>query len=140
MGARERTYQIHNAQLVYEGEALQAEKDHQADKKHLKKKMREALEQRLEELEDERKNVSVTDYNAKKMTEEGGSMYDGKAKKKKKLNEANPVMVVGDFRGLFVVVVVCAFFFFFFFFLDGRKRRINPPHVNYTIRDSDIYN
>ena len=68
--ARERTYQIHNAQLVYEGEAVQAEKDYQMDRKHLKKKMREALEQRLEELEEEKKNVSVVDYSTKKMTEE----------------------------------------------------------------------
>lgn len=76
--ARERAYQIHNAQVVYEIEVsqsasrqmgvcvcvcvcslvwqmLQAEKDLDMDKKHLKKKMREALEHRLEELEEERK-------------------------------------------------------------------------------------
>lgn len=73
--ARERDYQIRNAQLVYDGEVRtkpffgfvlwrlilcflvqvgQIEKDIQLDKKHLKKKMTEALQQRLEELEEVR--------------------------------------------------------------------------------------
>ncbi len=113
--ARERTYQIRNAQLVYEAEVSQAEKDLALDRKHLKKKMLDSLQMRLEELEEEKRNVSVVDFNAKKAAEES---LAGQPKKKKPKPELAPVITMAD----------------------GRRKRLNPPHVNYSIRDTEIYN
>lgn len=112
--ARERTYQIRSAQLVYEAEVAQAEKELQTDRKHLKKKMLEALQSRVEELEEEKKDLSVAEFNERKAAEEVMAVQP---KKKKAKPEAAPV-VTGP---------------------DGRRRRLNPPHVNYSIRDAEIY-
>merc|ERR1711991_109788 len=72
----------------------------------------EALQGRMEELEEEKKNVSVVDYSAKKAAEEAAQ-----PKKKKARPDVAPV-VTGS---------------------DGRRRRLNPPHVNYLIKDAEVY-
>ena len=46
------------------------DKDMTADQKHIKKKMTDELVARIEELEEEKKNLSVADFNARKAAEE----------------------------------------------------------------------
>lgn len=117
LASHERAYQIRNAMLVYETEVAQAEKDLTLDRKHLKKKMREALESKLEELEEERKNTTVAE--TKKVEPKDDAIPGGPKKKKPKPEVGVSAFVEGAYRS---------------------KKRVNPPHVNYVVRESDMFN
>lgn len=110
--AKERTYQIRNAQLVYEAELAQAQKDFQLDRKHLKKKMKDALHRRIDELREEKKTISLADV--KRKEQENRQQSSGSRRKKAKQD-----ILPENF--------------------ETRKRRINPPHVNYHLREGEIY-
>merc|ERR1711879_9935 len=74
-------------------------------------KMMEELQTRMDELEEEKKDLSVVDYSAKKAEHEANG--GAQPKKKKAKAEGGAPVVTGA---------------------DGRRKRLNPPHVAYSIR------